>query len=289
MSPAPPPPLDFLDLDRLLTDEERLIRDTVRRFVADRILPDVADWFERGELPAGSWPGSSATSACSACTWRATAAPAPTRVSYGLACLELEAGDSGHPQLRLRPGLAGHVRDPRFGSEEQKRAVAAAGMAAGEVIGCFGLTEPDHGSDPAGMRTSAAPRRRRLGAQRHQDVDHQRRSPTSPSSGRGPTTGRSAASSSRPTPPASPPATIAHKLSPARLGHLRARPRRTCGCPPTPCCPASAACAARCAASTRPATGSSGARSARPGTATRPPSTTRGPASSSAGRSPASS
>jgi glutaryl-CoA dehydrogenase len=150
---TPPDPLDFLDLDRLLSEEERLIRDTTRSFVTDRVLPEVAGWFERGELPRElakelgdlgllgmhlDGYGCAGTNA----------------VSYGLACLELEAGDSGARSLVSVQGSLAMYPIWRYGSEEQKRRWLPP-MAAGEVIGCFGLTEPDFGSNPAGMRTSA--------------------------------------------------------------------------------------------------------------------------------------
>jgi glutaryl-CoA dehydrogenase len=150
---TPPAPLDFLDLDRLLSEEERLIRDTTRSFVTDRVLPEVAGWFERGELPRElakelgelgllgmhlDGYGCAGTNA----------------VSYGLACLELEAGDSGARSFVSVQGSLAMYPIWRYGSEEQKRRWLPP-MAAGEVIGCFGLTEPDFGSNPAGMRTSA--------------------------------------------------------------------------------------------------------------------------------------
>ena len=135
-----------------------------------------------------SWPRSSARSACWACTSRATAAPAPARRR------------TGWPAWSWRPPTAGSgawcpCRDRSRCSRSSASAATSRRsewlprMAAGEAIGCFGLTEPDFGSEPGGMRTRAQARRRRLGAQRHEDVDHQRRrSPTSRSSGRGPTT-----------------------------------------------------------------------------------------------------
>jgi glutaryl-CoA dehydrogenase len=150
---SPPAPLDFLDLDRLLSDEERLIRDTTRGLVTDRILPEVAGWFERAELPRAlakdlgdlgllgmhlDGYGCAGTNA----------------VSYGLACLELEAGDSGARSFVSVQGSLAMYPIWKFGSEDQKRRWLPP-MAAGEVIGCFGLTEPDFGSNPAGMRTSA--------------------------------------------------------------------------------------------------------------------------------------
>ena len=148
-----PSALDFLAIDRLLSEEERLIRDTTRSFVADKVLPEIAGWFERGEFPLelakelGSLGllgmhlqgyGCSGTSA----------------VSYGLACLELEAGDSGFRSFVSVQGSLAMFPIWKYGSEEQKQAWLPR-MAAGEVIGCFGLTEPDFGSNPAGMRTSA--------------------------------------------------------------------------------------------------------------------------------------
>ncbi len=153
-SPAPGPhPLDFLALDGLLSDEEVMVRDTVRRFVGDRILPDVADWFEAGTFPLELAPelgqlgllgmhlegyGCAGTSAA----------------AYGLACLELEAGDSGARSFVSVQGSLAMFPIWRFGSEDQKQEWLPR-MAAGEVIGCFGLTEPDSGSDPSSMRTRA--------------------------------------------------------------------------------------------------------------------------------------
>ena len=146
-----PEPLDFLDLDQLLSEEERLIRDT-RGFVADRILPEVAGWFERGELPR-ELAKELGDLGLLGMHLEGYGCAGTNAVSYGLACLELEAGDSGARSF-VRPGVAGHVPDleVRVGGAE---AALAAPMAAGEVVGCFGLTEPDFGSNPAGMRTSA--------------------------------------------------------------------------------------------------------------------------------------
>ncbi|HXQ57794.1 MAG TPA: acyl-CoA dehydrogenase family protein [Actinomycetes bacterium] len=150
---SPPPPLDFLDLDRLLSDEERLIRDTTRSFVADRVLPEVAGWFERGELPR-ELAKELGDLGLLGMHLQGYGCAGTNAVSYGLACLELEAGDSGARSFVSVQGSLAMYPIWRYGAEEQKRRWLPA-MAAGEVIGCFGLTEPDFGSNPAGMRTSA--------------------------------------------------------------------------------------------------------------------------------------
>jgi glutaryl-CoA dehydrogenase len=146
-------PLDLLDIDSLLSDEERQIRETVARFVTEHVRPYVADWFEEGTFPRELAPelgklgvlgmhlegyGCAGTSA----------------VAYGLACLELEAGDSGLRSFVSVQGSLAMFSIWKYGSEEQKLEWLPR-MAAGEAIGCFGLTEPDFGSDPANMRTRA--------------------------------------------------------------------------------------------------------------------------------------
>jgi glutaryl-CoA dehydrogenase len=150
---SPPSALDFLDLDRLLSEEERLIRDTTREFVADRILPEVAGWFERGELPR-ELAKELGDLGLLGMHLEGYGCAGTNAVSYGLACLELEAGDSGARSFVSVQGSLAMFPIWRYGSEEQKRRWLPP-MAAGEVIGCFGLTEPDFGSNPAGMRTSA--------------------------------------------------------------------------------------------------------------------------------------
>jgi glutaryl-CoA dehydrogenase len=152
MSTAPSP-TDFLALDRLLSDEERLIRDTVRSFVSDKVLPEIAGWFERGELPR-ELAKELAALGLLGMHLEGYGCAGTNAVSYGLACMELEAGDSGLRSLVSVQGSLAMFPVHRFGSEEQKREWLPR-MAAGEVIGCFGLTEPDFGSNPAGMRTSA--------------------------------------------------------------------------------------------------------------------------------------
>lgn len=146
-------PLELLDFDSLLSDEERQIRETVARFVTEHVRPHVADWFEDGTFPRELAPelgrlgvlgmhldgyGCAGTSA----------------VAYGLACLELEAGDSGLRSFVSVQGSLAMFSIWRYGSAEQKTEWLPR-MAAGTAIGCFGLTEPDFGSDPANMRTRA--------------------------------------------------------------------------------------------------------------------------------------
>ncbi|HZD00447.1 MAG TPA: acyl-CoA dehydrogenase family protein [Actinomycetes bacterium] len=152
MTPTPSP-TDFLAVDRLLSDEERLIRSTVRSFVNDKVLPEIAGWFERGELPRELAKELGAMGLLGM-HLEGYGCAGTSAVSYGLACLELEAGDSGLRSLVSVQGSLAMFPIRRFGSQEQKREWLPR-MAAGEVLGCFGLTEPDFGSNPAGMRTSA--------------------------------------------------------------------------------------------------------------------------------------
>ncbi|MFE0676169.1 acyl-CoA dehydrogenase family protein [Streptomyces sp. NPDC058867] len=154
--PLPPfDPADPLGIDDLLQPEDLAVRDTVRRWAADRVLPQVAEWYETGELPVirelARELGSLGALGMSLSGYGCAGASA---VQYGLACLELEAADSGVRSLVSVQGSLAMYAIHRFGSEEQKRAWLPR-MASGEVIGCFGLTEPDHGSDPASMRTYA--------------------------------------------------------------------------------------------------------------------------------------
>ncbi|WP_328222667.1 acyl-CoA dehydrogenase family protein [Streptomyces sp. NBC_00104] len=148
-------PADFLGLDDLLEPEDLAVRDTVRRWAADRVLPQVAEWYEQGELPGirelARELGAIGALGMSLQGYGCAGASA---VQYGLACLELEAADSGIRSLVSVQGSLAMYAIHRFGSEEQKQAWLPR-MASGEVIGCFGLTEPDHGSDPASMRTYA--------------------------------------------------------------------------------------------------------------------------------------
>ncbi|MBX5441765.1 MAG: acyl-CoA dehydrogenase family protein [Solirubrobacteraceae bacterium] len=146
-------PGDFLDIDHLLSDEERDIRDTVRAFVRDRVVPHVGEWFEAGTLPVELARELGALGLLGMHLEGYGCAGA-SATAYGLACMELEAGDSGVRSLVSVQGSLAMYAIWRWGSEEQKRHWLPR-MAAGEVIGCFGLTEPDAGSDPASMRTRA--------------------------------------------------------------------------------------------------------------------------------------
>ncbi|MGO9959557.1 MAG: acyl-CoA dehydrogenase family protein, partial [Solirubrobacteraceae bacterium] len=146
-------PTDFLGIDDLLSDEELMIRDTVRSFVADQVLPHVADWFEEARLPPELAPalGKLGLLGMHLDGYGCAGASA---TAYGLTCLELEAGDSGVRSLVSVQGSLAMFAIHRWGSEEQKLQWLPP-MATGEAIGCFGLTEPDAGSDPGSMRTRA--------------------------------------------------------------------------------------------------------------------------------------
>jgi glutaryl-CoA dehydrogenase len=146
-------PRDPLSLDGLLDDEERLIRDTVRQYVREKFLPHVAGYFENGSLPESTGPelGQLGLLGMHLEGYGCAGASA---TAYGLTCLELEAGDSGLRSFCSVQGSLAMFAIWKWGSEEQKERWLP-GMAAGTTIGCFGLTEPDAGSNPAGMRTRA--------------------------------------------------------------------------------------------------------------------------------------
>ena len=146
-------PLDYLALDSLLDEEERAVRDTVRQFVRERVLPEVGDWFEQGILPR-ELMSELAKLGLYGMHLDGYGLPGASAVTYGLTCLELEAGDSGVRSAVSVQGSLAMYAIWRWGSEEQKERWLPA-MHAGEVIGCFGLTEPDAGSDPGAMRTHA--------------------------------------------------------------------------------------------------------------------------------------
>ena len=148
-----PDPVDFLDLRSQLDDEERMIQDTVRRFVDEQIVPYVADWFDEGTIPTEIAKELGALGLLGM-HLEGYGCAGTNAVSYGLACLELEAGDSGLRSLVSVQGSLAMFPIWKYGSEEQKQEWLPQ-MAAGEAIGCFGLTEPDSGSDPSSMQTRA--------------------------------------------------------------------------------------------------------------------------------------
>jgi glutaryl-CoA dehydrogenase len=144
---------DLLHIDDQLTDSERLIRDTVRSFTADQVLPNVGDWFEAGMLPRSVLTEMGKLGLFGMhLTGYGCAGVGP--IAYGVACRELEAADSGLRSAASVQGSLAMFPIWKYGSDEQKEQWLPL-MASGAAIGCFGLTEPDHGSDPASMRTRA--------------------------------------------------------------------------------------------------------------------------------------
>jgi glutaryl-CoA dehydrogenase len=151
--PATLDPLDYLAIDALLDDEERAIRDTVREFVRSRVLPDVGDWFEAGVFPLELF-GELGKLGLLGMHLDGYGLPGASSVAYGLTCMELEAGDAGVRSAVSVQGSLAMFPIWRWGSEEQKEHWLPP-MHTGDVVGCFGLTEPDAGSDPGSMRTHA--------------------------------------------------------------------------------------------------------------------------------------
>jgi glutaryl-CoA dehydrogenase len=145
--------VDVLDVEALYTDEERLIRDTVREFVRERVMPGIEEWFEQGVFPKEVVPELGKLGLLGM-HLEGYGCAGTNSVSYGIACMELEAGDSGMRSAISVQGSLSMWPIWKYGSEEQKQEWLPR-MAAGEAIGCFGLTEPDFGSDPASMRTTA--------------------------------------------------------------------------------------------------------------------------------------
>jgi glutaryl-CoA dehydrogenase len=146
-------PLELLKIDHLLSDDERDIAATVADFVDHRIRPDVADWYERGDIDL-SLVKEAGSLGLLGMHLSGYGCAGTNAVSYGLACMELEAGDSGVRSLVSVQGSLAMFAIWKFGSQDQKQFWLPR-MATGEVIGCFGLTEPDFGSNPGGMRTRA--------------------------------------------------------------------------------------------------------------------------------------
>ena len=145
--------LDVLRIDKQLSPEEILVRDSVRAFTAERVMPHIADWFEAGIMPRELAPELGKLGLLGMhLTGYGTAGMGA--VAYGVACRELEAADSGLRSLVSVQGSLAMFPIWKFGSEAQKEEWLPR-MAAGDAIGCFGLTEPDFGSDPVNMRTRA--------------------------------------------------------------------------------------------------------------------------------------
>ncbi len=148
-----PAQTDLIRVDDELSDEERLVRNTVQKFAADRVMPHIADWFEAGILPRELLPelGKLGLLGMHLTGYDCAGMGA---VAYGVACRELEAADSGLRSMVSVQGSLAMFPIWRYGSDEQKDEWLPR-MAAGEAAGCFGLTEPDHGSDPSSMKTHA--------------------------------------------------------------------------------------------------------------------------------------
>lgn len=149
-----PDPIDFLDIDSLLSEEEKLVRATVRDYVEKEIVPHIGDWWEEGILPQEQLAKEFGDIGLLGMHLEGYGCAGTSAMAYGLACLELEAGDSGIRSFVSVQGSLAMFPIWKFGSEEQKQ-VWLPRMATGEVIGCFGLTEADSGSDPSSMRTNA--------------------------------------------------------------------------------------------------------------------------------------
>ncbi|AZT99786.1 acyl-CoA dehydrogenase family protein [Brevibacterium linens] len=147
-------PSDLLDLAGLLTDDELALREKVRTFVDKRIRPNIAEWYEGAVFPT-EIVAEMGELGLLGMHLQGYGCPGRSAVEYGLAALELEAGDSGLRTFVSVQGSLAMSAIHKFGSEEQKNRYLP-GMAAGEIIGCFGLTEPTAGSDPASMATTAA-------------------------------------------------------------------------------------------------------------------------------------
>jgi glutaryl-CoA dehydrogenase len=151
---VPQQPLRLLDVDRYVREDDLAIRDTVRTFVERAIKPDIANWYESGSLPVRELAKELGSLGALGMHLQGYGCAGTSATAYGLACVELEAGDSGVRSLVSVQGSLAMFALWKHGSEEQKQEWLPR-MAAGDAVGCFGLTESDFGSNPAGMRTRA--------------------------------------------------------------------------------------------------------------------------------------
>jgi glutaryl-CoA dehydrogenase len=154
MAPPLSTRLDLLGIDRTLTDDELAIREATRHLMDEAVRPHVAEWYEAGTLPARELALQCGDTGLLGMHLEGYGCAGTSAVAYGLACIELEAADSGIRSLVSVQGSLAMFPIWKYGAEEQKQQYLP-GMAEGAIIGCFGLTEPDAGSDPASMRTRA--------------------------------------------------------------------------------------------------------------------------------------